>query len=116
MQIILAKGSSLTGTLNRKHGYAIRRTKSGNFVSVRNTRADADPKGHLAFILDCAQLAKGSPWLLADIALSAQELQQALLEAGKFVTSDKVYENSTLHDKHTYNASDVINLKNTFGL
>ena len=80
MEIILANTcAELTGTLSKKHGYYIQRTKSGHFVSRRNPRkVPAD--GHWRFICDLAEMAGGS--LIADIRVQGEEVNQALKEAG----------------------------------
>ena len=79
MEIILSNTcAELTGTLSKKHGYYIQRTKSGHFVSRRNPR-NVPPDGHWRFICDLAEMAGG--FLIADIQLSATELREALQEA-----------------------------------
>ena len=80
MEIILSNTcAELTGTLSKKHGYYIQRTKSGRFVSRRNPR-NVPPDGHWRFICDLAEMAGGL--LIADIRIQGEEVNQALKEAG----------------------------------
>ena len=102
MEIILANTcAELTGTLSKKHGYYIQRTKSGHFVSRRNPRkVPAD--GHWRFICDLAEMAGG--FLIADIRVQGEEVNQALKEAGitPFIfarKSDTLNARSLLHFK-----------------
>ena len=80
MEIILANTcQSLTGSLSRKHGYYIRATKTGRFFGQRCPRkVPAD--GHWRFISDLAEMAGG--FLIADIRIQGEEVNQALKEAG----------------------------------
>lgn len=80
MEIILSNTcAELTGTLSKKHGYYIQRTKSGHFVSRRNPR-NVPPDGHWRFICDLAEMAGGL--LISDIRIQGEEVNQALKEAG----------------------------------
>ena len=115
MQIILSRSCySLTGLLRKDCGYAIQRRKNG-FFAKRNQRGFVPPYGHWMFIVTCAKLAQ-TPLYIADIRLTATELQSALYEAGHFIAAQLVRANANAKAKATYNAADVLNLKTTFGL
>ncbi len=80
MEIILAKTcQSLTGSLNRHNGYFIR--KQGQRFFGQRCPNNRWPQGHLAFILDLAKMAGGL--FVSDIRLTADELREALDEAGR---------------------------------
>jgi len=86
MEIILSKYCKrLTGTLSRSHGYAIRSCKGRDgkehFYSYRCASSFRHPEGHLAFIECCVGLTHS--WLADDILITAEELCEALLAAGK---------------------------------
>ncbi len=82
MQIFLSNQVvSLTGSLGKGYGYAVRRNKNG-FYGVRNSKGVVPPDGHLKFILTCAQLAQMRTHIV-DIRVSAIELLDALKEAGR---------------------------------
>ena len=82
MQIFLSNQVvSLTGSLGKGYGYAVRRNKNG-FYGVRNSKGVVPPDGHLKFILTCAQLAQMRTHIV-DIRLTADELREALDEAGR---------------------------------
>lgn len=81
MEIILTKFcKSFTGTISKRHGYAIRQ-KGMRFYGVRNTKSIVSPDGHLRFILDCAEMTR-SGFLIADIRVPFSEFLEALMEAG----------------------------------
>jgi len=108
MEIILPPTcASLTGTLNKKHGYAIRERK-GHFYGLRNPRGSVPPDGHWRFIADCAELA-ASGLIIADIRVPHDELFDALIEAHRIVAAQHLRLTS-------YRARDIRNLKTTFGL
>ena len=108
MTIILSKQcESLTGTLKRGLGYAIRK-KNGGFYSVRCSNQRVPPSGHWRFIVLCAQLAQNRLHI-ADIRVKREELKQALYEAGCFIAMQNLR-------KDIYNARDILNLKTTFSL
>ncbi len=80
MEIILAKTcQSLTGSLNRQHGYFIR--QQGQRFFGQRCPNNRWPKGHLSFILDLAKMANGL--IVSDIRVPADELRDALDEAGR---------------------------------
>ena len=80
MEIILANTcQSLTGSLSRKHGYYIRATKTGRVFGQRCPRK-VPRDGHWRFICDLAEMAGG--FLIADIRVQGEEVNQALKEAG----------------------------------
>ena len=82
MEIILSNlCDSLTGTLNKNHGYSIRQSKDGRFYGKRHSKGHVPPDGHWRFIVDCAQMAQ-STLFISDIRVSPQELSEALSEAG----------------------------------
>ena len=82
MEVILGKGvSSFTGSLNKAHGYAVQQ-RGNRFYGVRNTRGVVPPDGHLKFILGCAEIAQLRMYI-ADIRVPADELREALDEAGR---------------------------------
>lgn len=115
MQIFLSQQcESLTGSLGRSFGYAIRRQKNG-FYGMRNSKGYVPRDGHWRFILACANLAKMHLHVV-DINLSWQELSTALYEARQFSAAASVSANEKKVGKTTYNAQDVINLQTTFGL
>lgn len=114
MEIILSERcKSLTGNLGSGFGYFIVKRK-GRFYSVRS-KHDVPPDGHWRFILTCAELAKNGLHI-TEIKVSWMELYDALFEAKHFVASNKVRLNHGVGIKEYYNASDIINLKTTFGL
>ena len=81
MEIILTKFcKSFTGTISKRHGYAIRQ-KGMRFYGVRNTRRIVPSDGHLRFIFDCAEMTR-SGFLIADIRVPFSEFLEALMEAG----------------------------------
>ena len=81
MEIILAKTcKSFTGTISKRHGYAIRQ-KGMRFYGVRNTKSIVPPDGHLRFIFACAEMTR-SGFLIADIRVPFSEFLEALMEAG----------------------------------
>ena len=97
--------------LNPSLGYSLqkRRCKKGKvrFFSLRS-RFGAPPDGHWRFIVLCAELARNKLYV-SDIRLLAEELEEALQEAGHYVASQNLR-------KTIYDARDVLNLKTTFGL
>jgi len=112
MEIILSKQcESLTGSLGRGFGYYIKTHKSKNgkprFFSQRS-KHQVPPDGHLRFILTCAKLAQNKLHI-ADVKVPCEELKSALHEAGYFIAMNYLR-------LEIYTASDIINLKHTFGL
>ena len=118
MEIILTKNCmSLTGSIGRGFGYFIqaRRGKGSNkrFFSQRSKHG-APPDGHWKMICACANLAE-MKLHIADIKVEQQELIEALREAG-------VDDHRALLSHHwdnipsTFNASDILKLKNNFNL
>lgn len=113
MQIILSPlCASLTGTLDKTHGYAIRRYKHG-FFSVRTPRPDIPADGHWRFILACAELAQMGLHL-SGIKVCAQEVHDALYEAGHFIAARRVLK--YLQPTALMSAKDILNLKTEFAL
>ena len=105
MEIILSPTcTSLTGTLNKKHGYYIRESK-GRFFGQRKAKGNLPSDGHLRFILDCAELAQ-CHLFVADILVSPNELSDALTEAGLDPSLGARHDSAeVLH------ASDILSLK-----
>lgn len=115
MKIIISPMcESITGSLGSGFGYHIQRRKNG-FFGKRNTKGIVPPDGHLRFILTCANLAKIALHI-SDIEVNWLELQEALYEARKFQASEHVRRNYNDKNKATYNARDIINLTNLFGI
>ena len=115
MRIILTEQcESLTGSLGRGYGYFIQRRGAG-FFSQRSKHQPIPPDGHWRFIVTCAQLAQ-MKLHITDIEVHWMELQTALYEAHLFQASEHVRRNYADKCKATYNASDILNLKTTFGL
>ena len=113
MEIILAPTcESLTGSLNKTHGYYIRKQQKKNskprFFGQRSSKGSVPPDGHWRFIADCAELA-ASGLIIADIRVSHDELFDALIEAHRIVAAQNLRLTS-------YRARDIRNLKTTFGL
>jgi len=116
MEIILSKQcESLTGSLDRRMGYYIRRSRAGRFYSQRSKHGTIPHDGHWRFILTCAQLAQNKLHI-ADIQIDSWELQTALYDATHYIAARIVRENCAEKRKTTYNARDIINLQITFGL
>ena len=108
MEIFLTKQClSLTGCLGRGYGYYIRSTKKGRFFSQRSKHS-VPPDGHWRFIALCAELAQNKLHI-TDIRVKREELAEALHEARCFIAARNLR-------LDTYNARDIINLKNNFGL
>ena len=108
MKLILSENClSLVGMLNTSLGYHIEHRKNG-FFAKRNSKGQVPPDGHWRFIVLCAELARNKLYV-TDIRLLAEELEEALQEAGHYVASQNLR-------KTIYDARDVLNLKTTFGL
>ena len=115
MEIFLSTNcQSFTGSLNKKLGYSIRQ-RGNRFFSQRTPKGSVPPDGHWRFILECTSIAQ-TGFLLSNISIHWTELFDALHEAHHFVAADSVYKNGTEAVKLTYNATDILNLKHTFGL
>lgn len=115
MKIILTKQcESLTGSVGRGYGYHIQKRKNG-FFAKRNSKEIVPPDGHWRFIDACAVQAQ-MKLHIADIKVDWMEVQSALYDARHFNASEQVRRNYADKNKATYNASDIINLKSTFGL
>ena len=111
MEIILSKQcEALTGSLGRGFGYSIQRRRGQDgkyhFFSQRSKHPPIPIGGHLRFIFTCAELAQ-MRLHIADIRVSAKELQEALEEAGLFL--------SAAHDvRHELSATDIINYRRNY--
>ena len=105
MEIILSKQcEALTGSLGKGFGYSIQRRRGQDgryhFYSQRS-KWNVPRDGHLKFIFTCAKLAQMGLHI-ADIRVPRKELQEALEEAGLFL--------SAAHDvRHELSATDIIN-------
>ena len=107
MEIILSKQcESLTGSLGRGFGYFIVR-RNNSFYSVRS-KHQVPPDGHWRFIVACAQLTQNKLHI-TDISVPREELSSALKEAAIGCPVLAL-------SKSELNASDILNLKTTFGL
>ena len=114
MKIILSdQCESFTGSLGKGFGYFIVRRKNG-FYTVRS-KHNIPEDGHWRFILACMQIAKNKLYF-SDIQVSWLELHDALYEAHHFVAAQHVRANFNNANKSHYNATDILNLKITFGL
>jgi hypothetical protein len=81
MELILSKHCEfITGSLGRQFGYHISHRKNGFFV-IRNAKSKVPPDGHWKMICACANLAE-MKLHIADIKVSAEEVADALSEAG----------------------------------
>ena len=114
MELILSKHcEDISGSLGRQFGYHISHRKNGFFV-IRNAKSKVPPDGHWKMICACADLAN-MRLHVADIKVEQQELIEALREAG-------VDDHRALLSHHwdnipsSFNASDILNLKNDFRL
>ena len=111
MEIILSKQcESLTGSLGKGFGYFIqgRRGHDGSvrFFSQRSKHPPIPIDGHLRFIFTCAELAQ-MRLHVSDIRVPRKELQEALEEAGLFL--------SAAHDvRHELSATDIINYRRNY--
>ena len=115
MEVILTDGClSLTGSLGRGFGYHIQRRKN-RFYGKRNTKGNVPREGHMRFIFACADIAKLGLHI-QDVKVGAEELESALIEAGKYQAAQRVKQNADAETKLVYDARDIMNLKITFGL
>ena len=115
MEIILSKQcESLTGALGKGYGYFIQRRRGQDgkyhFFSQRSKHPPIPIDGHLRFIFTCAELTQMNLHI-TDIKVTNRELFEALREANSPSPAFLNWNNV-----ETYNASDILNLKNTFGL
>ena len=119
MKVLLSQQClSLTGMLERGLGYHLEQRKNG-FFAKRNSKGHVPPDGHWRFIVLCAELAQNKLYITdiqvcreevnSDIRVQADEMRDALWEAGHFIASQNLR-------KPIYDARDVLNLKTTFGL
>ena len=121
MEIILSKQcQSLTGSLGKGFGYAIQRRTDldgrTRFWGVRKSTGAVPPDGHLKFILACAELAQAKLHI-TDISIEAQELWQALIEAGlsSFAAALKLMYGPTFPPR-TLNAKQVLDFAEEYKL
>ena len=115
MEIFLSQHcESLTGSLGRGFGYYIRSTKKGRYFGQRSKHS-VPPDGHWRFIVTCAELAQNKLHI-TDVKVDWFELQGALYEAKHFTAAEQVRRNYADKNFSKYNARDILNLKNTFGL
>ena len=118
MEIFLStQCESLTGALGRGYGYVIQRRTGLNgktrFWGVRQSNGEIPADGHLRFIFACAELAQAKLHI-AKIKVNAQEVHDALYEAGHFIAARRVLK--YLQPTALMNPEEIINLKITFGL
>ena len=113
MEIILSKQcEALTGSLGRGFGYSIQRRRDHkgryHFYSQRS-KWNVPRDGHLKFIFACADLAQMGLHI-ADIRVSAKELQEALEEADLWYG----VRIKNANGKQIFNASDIINYRRDY--
>ena len=114
MELILSKQcESLTGSLGRGFGYHIKHTKNGFFVA-RNANGNVPPDGHWKMICACANLAN-MRLHVADIKVSAEEVADALSEAGQSTPAYCLIAYPDDYPK-VFNANDIFNFKKRFNL
>lgn len=112
MRVILSKQClSLTGMLERGLGYHLVERKNG-FIARRNSKGSVPPDGHLRFIFLCAELAQNKLHI-ADIRVPYLEMYVAVQSAGHTIAVDIVRKYS---NKGVFNAIQVMDFKNAFGL
>lgn len=114
MEIILAPScESLTGSFNRKDGYYIRAKKINGktrfFTQRKPRKVKADE--HIKYILRMAEMSNG--WVIHDIVVDWKELESALYKANKKKASRQIIDKAFELNKTTYNAKDLLNLKDT---
>ena len=115
MEIILTSNcKSFTGKIGSGYGYYIRKIKN-RFFSQRSPKGVVPPDGHWRFILACAELAQLNLHI-ANIKVHWLELTVAVRDAHHWDAADHVCWNRRDDKKLFYNAADIINLKNSFGL
>ena len=101
MEIILSKAcESFTGSLGKGFGYYIRR-RGNRFFGARSKHG-APPDGHWRFILACSQLAQ-TKLHITDIRVSAQELRDALDEAGISLSAAR-------SESSEFSANDILSI------
>ena len=118
MEIIISKQcESLTGSLGKGFGYHIQKRTDlkgkTRFWGVRQSNGEIPADGHLRFIFACAELAQ-MKLHIANIKVNAQEVHDALYEAGQFIAARRVLK--YLQPTALMNPDEIINLKITFGL
>ena len=115
MEIILSKNcASLTGAINKRHGYYIKSHTDKNgvvkFFGARQSKGFVPKYGHIYFIFNCAKLAEQKLYV-ADIQITAGEIDDALEEA----TDGKLSLHWSPRDE-IVNAKQVLQLKKELGL
>ena len=106
MEIVLTKQcKSLTGSVGQGFGYHIQR-RGEHFYGVRQSKGHIPAKGHIRFIITCAQMAKAELHI-ADILVSAKELREAINEAG-FIYGDSLVK---AKNGEIFHASQVLDFK-----
>ena len=114
MKVLLSEQcESLTGKLDCKSGYYLQH--KGTCYFSQRSRYRVPPDGHWRFIKTCANLAQNKLHI-TDIQIHWSELSDALYKAGHSDAFRHVTNNGLADVKITYNARDIINLQNTFGL
>ncbi len=114
MELILSKQcESLSGSLGRQFGYHIKHRKNG-FFAERNPKGKVPPDGHWKMICACAAMAEMKLYV-TDIKVSADELADALKEAG-LTTPAYCFRAYPEDYPQEFNASDIINLRKRFNL
>lgn len=115
MKLILSQYCTCVTGAVEKTGYHLQRRKNGCFLKRNTITKHVPPGGHWRAIVQCAQLAKKHVWA-TDISIDWRELSMALYSANAFIASEHVRDNANDKHKLTYNADDIINLKQSFDL
>ena len=111
MEVILSENvKSLTGSLGTGFGYSIRR-RGKRFFAMKSPKGIVPTNGHLRFIIACAELAQYGLHV-TDIAVSADELRQAIREAGRVYDDDLRQAQAS----QRYNAAQVLQFKKRWNL
>ena len=114
MEIILAKScQSLTGSLSKKLGYAIRR-HGEKFYGVRKAKGKVPADGHWQFISVCAEMTKHKIFI-EDVKVPKAEVIAALQEAGRTTPSYCISTNPETYPE-MFTANDVLKLQKDFNL
>ncbi len=109
MEIFLTTNcASLSGTIDRRQGYYIRRSKTGHFFAQRSKHS-VPRQGHLNFIFLCAHMAC-IKLCISNIRVHRDEVLTALREAGK---GDYLW---ALRYPKYLSANDVLTLQSELGL
>ena len=120
MEIILSRNClCLAGALGQGYGYFIQRRMSQvtgkvTFHSVRSKHPPIPSDGHLRFLFLCAEMAQQGMYI-RDVALTREELADALREAG---CTTPLYGLTKYSEDYpaVFNARQVMNFKERYQL